>query len=275
MREHGYVEGNNIIFERRFANGRLDHIPLLVNELVHQNIDILLATSNVAIKAAKQATQSIPIVMITTIDPIAAGYVTSFAHPGGNITGLATLNSQISAKRLELLKELLPLASRIGVLWNTDAPGPAVAFKEYAAAVKPFRLGLFSLEVHGPTPDYAQAFRKAKIERVEAIILIMSPVMAQHSKQVLALAISNRMPTIVEESRYIGAGGLISYGANFADLYRRSAAYVDDILKGAKPSDLPVRTATKFEILVNLKTADEIGVDVPQRVLIRADKIIK
>ena len=275
LRDLDYMEGKNILIERRYAEGRLDRMPALVNELVQEKVDVIVVVNNVAIQAAKEATKSIPIVMISSVDPVAAGYVKSFAHPGGNITGLARLSRDLSAKRVELLKELLPKMSRVGILWDADGPGPAVAFKEYEGAARGFKLELRSLEVRGPNPDFAGAFQAAKKARVEAIVVVGNPLMAQHATRVFELATKNRLPSMTEVGRYVNVGGLISYGANLADLYRRAAEYVVEILKGAKPGDLPVRMPAKFEIFVNLKTARQIGLVIPQHVLVQADKVIK
>ena len=275
LRDLGYVEGKNVLLERRYAEGRLDRMPALVTELVQQKVDVIVAVNNVVIRAAKEATKTIPIVMISSVDPVAAGYVESFAHPGGNITGLAWLNRDISAKRVESLKELLPKISRIGILWDANGPGPAVAVKEYEAAARAFKLELRSLEVRGPNPDFSGAFQAAKTARVEALIVVGNGLMFQHAKQVFELATKNRLPSMTEEGRYVDAGGLMSYGANLADLYRRAAEYVVDILKGAKPGDLPVKLPAKFEIFINLKTARQVGVVIPQHVLVQADKVIK
>jgi putative tryptophan/tyrosine transport system substrate-binding protein len=271
----GYVEGKNILIERRYGEGRLERMPALVNDLVQQKVDVILAPNNVSIRAAKEATKTIPIVMISSVDPVAAGYVESFAHPGGNITGLAWLLRDISAKRVELLKELLSKLSRVAILWNPDGPGPKVAVKEYEAAARGFKLELRSLEVRGPNPDLAGAFRTAKAERVDALIVITDPLMRQHAKEVFELATKHRLASMSEEGQYVLAGSLISYGPNLADLFKRAAGYVVEILKGAKPGDLPVKLPSKFEIFVNLKTAEQIGVVIPQHVLVQADRVIK
>jgi putative ABC transport system substrate-binding protein len=275
LRDLGYVEGKNILIERRYAEGRSDRIPALVNELIQQKVDVILAVTNVIIRAAKEATKTIPIVMITSIDPVAAGYVASFAHPGGNITGLANLGRDLSAKRVEMLKEMFPKLTRLAILWDAGGPGPAVAFKEYEAAARAFKLELRSVEVRGPTPGLEKAFQAAKTARAEALIVVRNPLIAQHAKQVFELAIKNRFPTMTEERRYVDHGGLISYGASAADLYRRAAGYVVEILEGAKPADLQVKLPEKFEIFINLKTARQVGVVVPQHVLVQADKVIK
>jgi len=275
LRDLGYVEGKNILIENRYGEGRLDRMPALLSELVQDKVDVIVATNNVVIGAAKKATKTIPIVIVTTVDPVAAGYVKSFAHPGGNITGIASLSRDISAKRVELLKELLPKLSRAGILWDAAGPGPAIAFKEYEEAARAFKLDLRSVEVRGPTPDLPGAFQVAKTARLDALIVVANPLMNQHAKQVFELATKNRLPSITEERRYANAGGLVSYGPNRADLYRRAAGYVVEILKGANPGDLPVKLAEKFEIFVNLKTARQIGVVIPQHVMVQADKVIQ
>jgi putative ABC transport system substrate-binding protein len=275
LRDLGYVEGKNILIESRYAEGRLDRMPALVNELVQQKVDVIVAPNNVVIRAAQEATKTIPIVMVTTIDPVAAGYVKSFSHPAGNITGLANLSRDLSAKRVEFLKELLPKLSRVGVLWDAAGPGPAIAVKEYEAAARGFKLELRSIEVRGPKPEFAGAFRNAETARADALIIVGNALMYQHAKQIFELATKHRLPSITEEGRYVDAGGLMSYGANAADLYRRAAGYVVDILKGAKAGDLAVKLPSQFEVFLNLKTAKQIGLVIPQHVLVQADKVIK
>ena len=275
LRDLGYVDGKNIQIERRYAEGRLDRMPAFVREFVQQQVDVIIGANNVTIRAAKEATKTIPIVIISSVDPVAAGYVQTFAHPGGNITGLAWLNRDLSAKRVELLKEILPKLSRVGVLWDADGPGPAIAFKEYEGAARAFNLDLKSFDVRGPAPDLVGAFQAASNARTEALIVVGNPLMSQHMKLTFALATKHKLPSMTEEDRYVNAGGLISYGANFAELYRRAADYVAEILKGVKPADLPVKLASRFEIFINLKTAQQIGLVVPQQILVQADKVIK
>jgi putative ABC transport system substrate-binding protein len=275
LRDLGYSEGKNIVIERRYAEGRLDRMAPFVQEFVQQKVDVILGVNNVIIGAAQKATKTIPIVMISSVDPVAAGYVETFARPGGNITGLAWLNRDISAKRIELLKELLPKLSRIAILWDADAPGPTVAFKEYHAAAGAFKLELRSLEVRGPTPDLAGALQTARNANTDAVIVVGNPVMSQNLKSLFPLVTKHRLPSMTEAARYVEAGGLISYGASLSDLYRRAAEYTVEILKGAKPSDLPVKLASKFEILVNLKTAKQIGLVIPQHILVQTDKVIQ
>ena len=275
LRDLGYVEGKSILIERRYAEGRLDRMPELVDDLVQQKVDVIVAPNNVAIRAARKATKSIPIVIVSSIDPVEAGYVKSFTHPGGNMTGLSSINRDLSAKRVELLRDLLPKISRVGVLWDADGPGPVIAFRKYEAAAQAFKLEMRSLEVRGPKPDFQKAFEGAKAARVEALIVVGNPLISQHAKQVFDLAIKNRLVSMTEEGQLVDAGGVISYGPNVADLYRRAATYVDKILKGAKPAELPVAEPNKFELTINLKTAKKIGVTIPQNVLGRADRVIR
>jgi putative ABC transport system substrate-binding protein len=275
LRDLGYVHGENVLIERRYAEGRLDRMPGFVHEFVQQKVDIIMGTNNAVMRAAKEATKTIPIFMVTTVDPVAAGYVASFARPGGNITGLTTISRDLSAKRVELLKVLLPRMSRLGVLWDADGPGPAIAFKEYEEAAGAFRLALRSLDVRGPNPDFAGAFQAARTGRAEALIVVGNPLTSQYMKSIFMLATKNGLPSMTEERRYADAGGLISYGTNLADLYRRAGGYVVEILKGAKPGDLPVKLPEKFELFINLKTAEKIGLVIPQHLLVQADKVIK
>jgi ABC-type uncharacterized transport system substrate-binding protein len=275
LQDLGYVDEKNVLIERRYAEGRLDRMSPFVQEFVQQKVDVILGTSNVVIRAAKEATKTTPIVMISSVDPVAAGYVESFAHPRGNITGLAWLSRDLSAKRVELLRELLPKMSRVGILWDADAPGPKVAFKEYTAAALAFKLDLRSMEVRGTNPDLVGAFEAARLARTEALIVVGNPIMSQRMKTICDLATKQRLPLMTEEDRYVEAGALISYGANLADLYRRAAEYVAAILKGAKPGDLPVKLASKFEIFINLNTAKQLGLVIPQEVLVQADKVIQ
>lgn len=275
LRDLGYIDGKNILIERRYAEGRLDRMAPFVQEFIQQKIDVIVATNNVVIRAAKESTKTTPIVMITSVDPVAAGYVENFAHPGGNVTGLAWLTRDLSAKRVELLRELLPKISRVGILWDADAPGPKIAFKEYTAAARAFNIDLKSLEIRGVNPDFSAAFQAARNARSEGLIVVGSPIMSQHMKMICDLAIKQRLPSMTEEDRYVETGALISYGANLADLYKRAAEYVVDILKGGKPADLPVKLASKFDIFVNIRTAKQLGLIMPQQILVQADKVIK
>ena len=275
LHDLGYTEGKNVLVEYRYIEGKLDRIPSLVAELVQLKVDVLVDVALSAIRAAKQATKTIPIVMVATVDPVATGLVDSLAHPGGNITGLTRLQRELSGKRLELLKEVVPGASRVGVLWEAEDPAAAIAFKEYDVAARALKIQLQSLEVRGPNPDFEEAFQTATKARANALITVTSVLLSQYPKQIAELAIKNRLLSMCEVSRYVEAGGLMSYSANDADQYRRAAVYVDKILKGAKPADLPVEQPTKFEFVINLKTAKALNLTIPQSVLYRADKVIK
>jgi putative ABC transport system substrate-binding protein len=275
LRELGYVEGKNILIERRYAEGRLDRMSELVNDLVQQKVDLIVAPNNVAIRAATKATKSIPIVMVSSIDPVEAGYIKSFTDPDGNVTGLTSINRDLSAKRVELLREVLPKISRVAVLWDAEGPGPAIAFKKYEAAAHAFKLEIRSLEVRGPKPDFDKRIAGAKAARQEALIVVINPLISQHAKQIFEMATRDRLVSMTEEGQFVDAGGLISYGANLADLFRRVAAYADKILKGAKPDDLPVEEPNKLELVINLRTAKRIGLTIPLNVLGRADRVIR
>jgi putative ABC transport system substrate-binding protein len=275
LRDLGYIEEKNILIEYRYIEGKLDRVPSLVAELVQLKVDVLVIGTLVAIRAAKDATKTIPIVMMIVDDPVALGIVDSLARPGGNITGFTRLTRELSGKRLELLKEAVPGISRVGVLWDADAPGPAIAFKEYEAAARALKIQLLSLEVRGPDPDLEGAFQAGAKGRAHALITIVNPVLLRYPKRIADLAMKNRLPSMHELSQYVEGGGLMSYAANVVDQYRRAATYVDKILKGTKPGDLPVEQAAKFELVVNLKTARALGITIPQSVLFRADRVIE
>jgi putative ABC transport system substrate-binding protein len=275
LRDLGYIGGKNILVEYRYAEGNLDRLPGLVAELVQLKVDVLFVSNLPAIRAAKEATKTIPIVMVTVQDPVATGLVDSLARPGGNLTGLTTLGRELSGKRLELLKEAVPGASRVGVLWDSNAPGPALGFKEYEAAARALKIPLQSLEVRGPKPDLERAFQAAAKSRTTAIITIINPVLSRYQKQIADLAIKNRKPSMCENSVWVEAGCLMSYATNNAESYRRAAVFVDKILKGTKPADIPVEQPMKFDFVVNLKTAKQIGVTIEPNVLVRANRVIR
>jgi putative tryptophan/tyrosine transport system substrate-binding protein len=277
LRDLGYVERKNILVEYRYTvEEGLDRVPGLVTELVQLKVDVLVATSTSAIRAAKQATKTIPIVMVSSTDPVAAGFVDSLARPGGNITGVVRFSRELSGKRLELLKEAVPRMSRIGVLWDGNAaPGPAIAFKEYEAAARSLKLEFQSLEVRGPHPDLDDAFQAAAKGRVNALIVVENSTVDRQSKRIVDFTIKNRLPSVWEGREFVEAGGLMSYSSDDPANYRRAATYIDKILKGAKPADLPVEQPTKFELVINLKAAKQIGLTIPQSVLYRADKVIR
>jgi putative tryptophan/tyrosine transport system substrate-binding protein len=269
LRDLGYIEGKNILVEDRYAEGKADRIPGLVAELVQLKVDILVSPVTAAIRAAKESTKTIPIVMLITDDPVATGLVDSLARPGGNITGLTRLTQELNGKRLELLKEVVPTTSRIGVL---SVAGFTV-LKEYEAAAHALKVQLQPLEVRPPNLDLEGAFRHAIKARVRA--LIATRALVGYRKQIADLAIKNRLPLMSEGSDFVAAGGVMSYAANDPENYRRAATYVDKILKGAKPADLPVEQPMKFEFVINLKAAKQIGLTIPPNVLARADKVIK
>jgi putative tryptophan/tyrosine transport system substrate-binding protein len=273
LRDLGYHDGKNVLVEYRYLEGKLDRIPTFMAELAQLKVDVFVLTSLPAIRAAKRATRSIPIVIVTTQDPVATGLVDSLARPGGNITGLTRLTYDLSAKRLELLKETVPAMSRVGVLW--DAAGSGIGFKEYEAAAHALKIQFISLEVRGPNVDLEGAFQTAIKRRANALITVRGTALNPYPKRIADLAIKNRLPSMAEEDDWVEAGGLISYATNDVDSFRRAATYIDKILKGAKPADLPVEQPTKFELVINLKTARQIGLKIPPNVLVRADRVIK
>jgi putative ABC transport system substrate-binding protein len=275
LRDLSYVEGKNIVLEYRYLEGKIDRTPGLVAELVQLKVDVLVVTGLTPVRAAKEATKTIPIVMVTTQDPVATGLIESLARPGGNITGLTTLTRDLSGKRLELLKEIVPKMPRVAVLWNADEPGAAIALKEYEAVARALKIDLQSLGVRVPNPDFDGAFQAAAKERASALITITGTLLGRNAKPIAELAIKNRLPSMHERKQYVEAGGLLSYETDNYDNFRRATIYVDKILKGAKPADLPVEQPTKFEFVINLKTAKQIGLTIPQSVLFRADKVIR
>jgi len=275
LRDLGYIEGKTFVIEYRGAEGKAEPVPRLVAELVQLNVDVLVVPIFSAALAAKEATKTIPVVMVTQVDPVAAGLVDSLAHPGGNITGLATLQRDLSGKRLQLLMELVPGITRVGILRDPDGAMSTIGFKDYEAAARGLKIQLQSLDVRGPNPDVDGAFKAATKGRSKAIIAITNNPLFRSSKRIADLAIKNRLPSMYEGSAWVEAGGLMSYSANDLEVFRRTATYVDKILKGTKPADLPVEQPTKFELVINLKTAKQIGLKFPPSVLYRADKVIK
>jgi putative ABC transport system substrate-binding protein len=273
LHELGWTEGRNVRFEYRYAKGQLRQLPEFARQLVNNKMDVIVAHAPAAVRAAKNATSSIPIVMAHGGDPIAQGFVASLASPGGNVTGVANLSAELSGKRLEILKDVVPKLHRVAVLWNPDAPGPILGFKELEATAKSVDVPLESLRVRNPK-EFEAAFKKAK-ERASGLIVIQDVMTVSHIKEIVKLAADHRIPAIYTESEWAEAGGLMSYGPSFFDLERRAAIYVDKILKGVKPSELPVEQPTKFELVINLKTAKQIGLTIPPNVLARADKVIR
>lgn len=274
LRELGYVEGKNIIIEWRYAEGKPDRLPALAAELVRLKVDVIVSAAPPVTRSAKKATSTIPIVMAFDDDPVGSGFVASLAHPDGNITGLSALSPEMSGKQLELLKEIVPNLSRVGVLGDVTRPGIPQALREINVAADAFRVEVEYLEVRA-AKDIEAAFQVASKERAEAIVVLGSPVLQFQRKQVIGLAVKSRLPAIYRSPEFVEAGGLATYGPSMTDLYRRAATYVDKILKGANPTDLPVERPTKFELVINLKAAKQIGVTIPQKVLMKADRVIK
>ena len=277
LRDLGYIEGKNILVEYRYAEGKSDRIPALVGELFQLKVDILVAEGLSVTRAAKKLTNKIPIVTVSSADLVAAGIVDSLARPGGNITGLTRLTRDLSGKRLELFKETVPRMSRVGLLLATGATTEtaAMGFEEYKVAAPALKIELQVQEVGGPNPNLAGAFEALARGRAQGVIVSISPLTRRHTKAIVDLAVKNRLPSMYEASDFVDAGGLVSYSTNDADVFRRAATYVDKILKGTKPEDLPVEQPMKFEFVINLKAAKQIGLTVPQSVLFRADKVIR
>jgi putative tryptophan/tyrosine transport system substrate-binding protein len=274
LRELGYVEGKNIVIEWRSAEGKLDRLPALAADLVRLKVDVIVTPGATSTRAAKEATSTIPIVMTQDPDPIGNGFVASLARPGGNITGLSNLNRELSGKRLELLKEVVPKLSRVAVFGTSTFPGNAQNKKETELAAGALGVKLQYLDVLGPK-DIDAAFRGASKGRAEAVLAMGGGVLNSLRAQIVELAAKSRLPAIYFFREFVEDGGLMSYGVSLTDLDRRAAVYVDKILKGAKPSDLPVEQPIKFEFIINLKAAKQIGLTIPPNVLARADKVIK
>ena len=274
LQELGSLEGKNIVIEYRSAAGEIDRLPELAAQLIGLKVDIIFSTGPQSTRAAKKATSTIPIIMGFDNDPVGNGFATSLAQPGGNITGLSTLAPEISGKQLELLKEIVPRLASVAALGTSKQPGTERALKESVAAAGALGLKLQFIDI--PEPKHIEsAFNDARKDRAEAAIVLNSPVFNAQRTQVTNLAIKHKLPAIYWATEFVESGGLMTYGATITDLYRRSAAYVDKILKGAKPADLPVEQPTKFEFIVNLKAAKHIGLTIPPNVLTRADRVIK
>jgi|SRR5882724_729583 len=274
LRDLGYLEGTNILVEYPYAEAREDHIPSLVAELVRK-VDVLVSTSTTAILAAKQATKTIPIVMVTQVDPVATGIVESLARPGGNITGLTRFTRELTGKRLELLQEVVPTISRVGVLVDADSTASATVLKDYEAAARALKITLQAVEVRSSNPDFEGAFHAAARERVSALITVRSGLAITYRQQIANLVIKHRLPSMSEGSDFVEAGGLMSYAANDAESFKRAAYYVDKLLKGAKASDLPIEQPTTFELIINLNTAAQLGLTIPPSFLFQATKVIR
>jgi putative ABC transport system substrate-binding protein len=274
LRELGYVEGKSFVIEWRYAEGKPDRLPALAAELVRLKVDVIVTAGPAATRPAKEATVTIPIVMSFDDDPVGSGFAASLARPGGNITGLSTLAPEISGKQLELLKEIVPRVSRVAVLGTSTRPGNAQALREVELAAPAFKMQPQYVDVLS-SKDIETAFRAASKGRAEAVLVLAGSVLNSHRTQIVDLAAKSRLPAIYARPEFVEDGGLMTYGVSITDLFRRAATYVDKILKGAKPGDLPVEQPTKFELVINLKTAKLIGLTIPPNVLARADKVIK
>ena len=274
MRELGYEEGKNILITYRYSDGKLDRLPGLAAELVNQKVEVIVTHGEAAIRALKRVTQTIPIVVGVTGDLVVTGHAASLARPGGNITGFVDTSPDVSGKRLELLKEVLPKASRIAVLWNGANPVKVLDFKETEAAAHGLALKLQSLEVRA-SEDLDAAFKAATTQPSAALIVLQDALTNAYARKIVEFANTSRLPAMYGSTEFVEAGGLISYAANFPDLFRRAATYVDKILKGTKAGDLPVQQPRKFDLVINLKTAKQIGLRIPPSVLAQADKVIK
>src|SRR5215470_9835625 len=271
--ERGYTEGKNIDFEYRYAEGREDRLPELAAELVQLKVDVIVVTADVSAQAAQQATKTIPIV-VTTGDPVTWGLADSLAKPGGNVTGLSVLLADLSGKRVEILRETFPKLTRLATLWNPAERVATPVFKETSTAAQALSLHLDSFEVQ-TLQDIEKAFAEMTKLRPNALLVLLSPLVTLHSQRIVEMAFKQHLPGMYPTRQFAEEGGLMAYGPLIGDLYRRAATYVDKILKGAKPADLPVEQPMKFEFIVNLKIAKQIGVTIPPNVLVRADKVIK
>jgi putative ABC transport system substrate-binding protein len=274
LRELGYEEAKNIVIEWRFAEGKLDRLPEFAAELVRLKVNVIVTGGEGATRAAKGATSTIPIVMAQSIDPIGYGFVDSLARPGGNITGISNLAPELSGKRLELLKEVVPRLSRVAVLGNSTIRDQAQELKEVERAAGAFAVKIQYLDVQN-TKDIETAFRAARSGRVDALLVLQSPIYVSHRKLLADFALKSRLPAIYYRGEFVDDGGLMTYGVSLTDLDRRAATYVDKILKGRKPADLPVEQPKKFEFIINLKAAKAIGLTIPPNVLVRADRVIR
>ena len=275
MRERGYVEGQGVRFEQRFGEGKRERLSEAARELVRLKVDIIVTSTDEGVAAVKQQTQTIPIVMANSTDPVGTGFVVSLARPGQNITGNSSMSPELNGKRLEVLKQLVPDLSRVAILWNPDIRGAVLDYKETEGAARALRLQLQSVEVTR-ADDLDRAFTAMTAERAQALVVPAVNALAYSNRQEIArLAQKNRMPALYGEGAYTDAGGLIAYGPNASDLWRRAAIYVDKILNGAKPGDLPVEQPTRFELSINVKTAKAMGLTIPSSLVQRADRIIE
>jgi putative ABC transport system substrate-binding protein len=274
LRELGWFKGKNITIESRYAEKRPERLPELAAELVRINVDVIVGRGTLGPLAAKRATSTIPIVMAASGDPLGSGLVGSLARPGGNVTGMSLMVPDLGGKRLELLKEMLPRLARVAVLWNAANPYPAIVFKETQTASKKLAIEVQSLEIR-VAEDFDGAFEVTRTQRPDALLTVEDPLTFSHQQRIADFALANQLPSLHGVREFAVAGGLMSYGANVADVYRRAASYVDKILKGANPADLPVQQPTRFELVINLQTAKKLGLTVSSLLLARADEVIE
>ena len=274
LRDAGYVEGRDVVIDWRSANGDYARIPELVADLVNRKVDVIVVETTLATMALKRATSTLPIVMAAVGDPVGSGLVTSLAHPGGNVTGLSLMVAEISAKRLQLFKEAIPRLARVAVLWNPDTPWHPTAIADLKAAAPALSLKLTFVGARRPD-EFSPAFSEITRTRAQGLYLMDDGIFVAHRTTLLNMVSKARLPASYSDKQFVYEGALMSYAPNFGDMFLRSAGYVDKILKGAKPGDLPIEQPTKFELVVNLKTAKALGIKIPQSLLLRADEVIK
>ena len=274
LRDAGYAEGRDVVIEWRFANGDYARVPTLAAELVNSKVEVIVADSTFGTQVLKRATSAIPIVMASVADPLGSGFVTSLAHPGGNVTGLSTMIAELTVKRLQLLKETIPSIARVAVLWNPDTPYAPKAIKELKAAALALSIELTFVGARTPQ-EMVPAFAAVSRANVQAVYVLGDALFNAHRPALIALAAKAQLPTIYAYRLYVDDGGLMSYGPSFSEMFRRSAGYVDNILKGAKPGNLPIEQPTQFEFVINLKTAKTLGIAIPESILQRAHEVIR
>jgi len=274
LRELGWVEGQNVVIERRYAEGKTDRLPALAAELARLKVDVIVTAAAPSARAAKDATGTIPVVILDPGDPVGTGLVTSLARPGGNVTGVTSIAPDLAAKRLEMLKEAAPRISRVAVLFNAAIPPAKIAMKEMEAAARLLGLRIQSVAVQGPK-GFEETFGAMTRQRTDALIVFHDPLTITNQELIVSFAAKSRIPSLFGSKEFVEIGGLMSYGPSYPGMFRRGAYYVDRILKGAKPADLPVEQPTRFELVINLKTAKALGLTIPPSVLVRADQVIQ
>jgi putative tryptophan/tyrosine transport system substrate-binding protein len=274
LAEAGYVVGQTLVIHERYAAGKDHLLSEFATELVRRKPDLMITVGDQATAAARRATRDIPIVMAVSTDPVGVGLVASLARPGGNVTGLTTISPELGGKRLELLKQVVPRVGRVAVLWNANNPGKAAELRELEAAAQRLAIAVWPIEVRSEA-DFERAFRTISLERADALLTLREPLVQGHQKQIVQFAARNRLPDMHVGSEWADDGGLMAYGPSLREIFRRSAVYVDKILKGAKPADLPIERPTRFELVINLKTAKALGLTIPPPVVARADRLIE